>query len=176
MSDLESKLAVVTAILADLEVDALVSETDTALRLTTGPSLALRARCGPDFERPAAELGPIALGETVAVEGGRIWARTVILCAVFGPGAPPTEAIVRRCISSALDRAEELHAESLAVPLLGVGPGGVGMEWCANATVEFVAARLRTGFFPHRAVFVAADPSTHASLERAVRRVCDSVP
>jgi O-acetyl-ADP-ribose deacetylase (regulator of RNase III) len=175
MVDLESKLAVVTANLADMEVDAIVSETDTALRLTTGTSVALRTRCGPEFEHRAAELGPIRIGETVVVPGGRIWARSVILCAVFGPNVAPTEAIVRKCISGALDRAEELLAESLAIPLLGVGRGGVRVDWCANALAEFVVARLQGGFFPHRAVLVAADHATHVALADAVRRVAGTL-
>jgi O-acetyl-ADP-ribose deacetylase (regulator of RNase III) len=168
--DLTDNLVVVTARLADLEVDALVSETDTAVRLLTGTSVGLGARCGPDFERRAAELGPIGLGETVVLDGGRIFARSVVLCAVYGPNAPPTEAVVRRCISGALDRADELHAEALALPLLGVGPGGVRADRCAAALAELAADRLRNGFFPRRAVLVAADPTTHALLEAAVRR------
>jgi O-acetyl-ADP-ribose deacetylase (regulator of RNase III) len=171
VSNFTSKLGVVTANLADMEVDALVSETDTALRLVTGASIALRVRCGPELEQRATALGPIGLGEAAVVDGGRIWARSVILCAVFGPNAPPTEATVRRAIAAAMTRIEEVQAESIAMPLLGTGPGGVGAIWCARATVDAVADRLRNGFFPQRAVLVATDMVTQRILEEAVARV-----
>jgi O-acetyl-ADP-ribose deacetylase (regulator of RNase III) len=171
VADLGQVLGVVTGNLVDLEVDAIVSETDTALRLVTGTSVALRVRCGPEFEQHAAALGPIGLGETAVVHGGRVWARSIILCAVFGPNAPPTEGVVRRCLSGALARVEEEMAESVAIPLLGAGPGGVRPDWCANATAQLVAERMQSGFFPRRAVLVAHDRATHHLIEEAVANV-----
>jgi O-acetyl-ADP-ribose deacetylase len=171
LTDLKDKLGVVVGNLVDLEVDAIVSEADTALRLTTGTSIALRVRCGPEFEERASALGPIGLGETALVDGGRIWARSVVLCAVFGPNSPPTESVVRRSISSALARVEEAQAESVGMPLVGAGPGGVRVDWCANTLVDLVVERLQNGFFPTRAVLVATDRVSQMALERAVARV-----
>jgi O-acetyl-ADP-ribose deacetylase len=174
LTDLIDKLSVVVGNLVDLEVDAIVSETDTALRLTTGTSVAIRVRCGPEFEQRASALGPIGLGEAAVVDGGRIWARSVILCAVFGPNSPPTESIVRRCISNALVRTEEVQAESIGISLLGAGPGGVRPDWCANTLVDLVVERLRNGFFPSRAVLVATDRLSQIALEKGVSRVAGS--
>jgi O-acetyl-ADP-ribose deacetylase (regulator of RNase III) len=172
--NLGEALAVATGNLVDFEVDAIVSESDTSLRLLTGASVALRVRCGPEFEQRASSFGPVGLGETVVIDGGRIWARSVILCAIFGPNTPPTEAVVRRAIVGALARVEEAQAESVAIPLLGAGPGGVRPDWCANTIADLVAERLTNGFFPRRAVLVAHDRVTHGMLEAAARRVSSS--
>ena len=79
--------------------------------------------------------GPIRPGEAVATSAGRLRApiRRVIHAATMGPDLVTSDQLVRAATASALVKAEEISARSIALPALGTGVGGLAMNRAAAA-------------------------------------------
>src|SRR3954452_23036746 len=86
---------------------------------------------GPAIERESEARAPIALGEAVETTGGQMPCRWVIHAATMELGGPTSAAIIRRAMSSTLDKADQLGASSLALVAFGTGVGGFPVEEAA---------------------------------------------
>ncbi len=82
--------------------------------------------------------GPIPVGGAIATSGGRLQARRVIHGAVMGQDLRTSGELVDRTTRSVLDVAEELGAQSLALPAFGTGVGGFPVDDCARVMVGAV--------------------------------------
>ena len=124
-----------------LDVDAVVNAANDHLWMGGGVAGALKRVGGDEIEREAKALGPIAVGEAVVTGGGRLRARHVIHAAVMRQLLPRTSAdAIARATASALARAEEIGAKTVAFPALGTGVAGFPVEECARLMVEAVRA------------------------------------
>ena len=85
-------------------------------------------------------MGPIPVGDAVATGAGRLPARWVIHGAVMALDLRTDGAILERTTRSVLRVAEELGAESLALPAFGTGVGGFPLDKCARLMVRAVRA------------------------------------
>jgi O-acetyl-ADP-ribose deacetylase (regulator of RNase III) len=101
---------------------------------------AIKRAGGEEIEREAVAKGPIEVGEAVATGAGSLSATWVIHGAVMGQDLRTDEDLVRRTTESCLRVADELGAESLALPAFGTGVGGFPVERCARIMVEAVRA------------------------------------
>jgi O-acetyl-ADP-ribose deacetylase (regulator of RNase III) len=132
------KLDVVEGDIAALEVDAIANAANNALWMGAGVAGALKRAGGEQIEREAMAQGPIPVGEAIATSGGRLQARWVIHGAVMGQDLRTSGELVERTTRSVLDVAEELGAQSLALPAFGTGVGGFPLEDCARVMVRTV--------------------------------------
>ena len=129
---------VVEGDIAVLEVDAIANAANNHLWMGSGVAGALKRAGGEEIEREAIQQGPIEVGEAVATGAGRLRARWVIHGAVMGQDLRTNAELVRRTTESCLRVADELGAESLALPAFGTGVGAFPLDECARIMVETV--------------------------------------
>ncbi len=131
-------IEVVEGDIAVLEVDAVANAANDHLWMGAGVAGALKRVGGDEIEREAVAKGPIPLGDAVATGAGRLPARWVIHGAVMGQDLRANADLVERTTQSVLRVAEELGAESLALPAFGTGVGGFPLDECARLMVAVV--------------------------------------
>jgi O-acetyl-ADP-ribose deacetylase len=134
------KLEVVEGDIAALHVDAVANAGNDHLWMGAGVAGALKRAGGDEIEREAMTKGPITVGEAVATGAGRLPARWVIHGAVMGQDLRTSAELVERTTRSVLRVAEELGAESVALPAFGTGVGGFPVDECARLMVAAVRA------------------------------------
>jgi O-acetyl-ADP-ribose deacetylase (regulator of RNase III) len=122
--------------IASEAVDAIVNAANSALVLGGGVAGAIRAKGGPSIQAECDRLAPIGVGEAAVTAAGALAARFVIHAATMPPGGGATEASVRAAMRSALSRARECGAKSVAVPALGAGIAGFSLQRCAEILLE----------------------------------------
>ncbi len=134
------KLEVVEGDIAALAVDAVANAANNHLWMGAGVAGALKRAGGDEIEREAVAKGPIPVGDAVATGAGRLPAQWVIHGAVMGQNLRTNGELVERTTQSVLRVADELGAESLALPAFGTGVGGFPLDECAQLMVTAVRA------------------------------------
>jgi len=132
------KLEVVDGDIAALDVDAVANAANDHLWMGAGVAGALKRAGGDEIEREAMAKGPIPVGEAVATGAGRLPARWVVHGAVMGQDLRTSAGLVERTTQSVLRVADDLGAESLALPAFGTGVGGFPLDECARLMVGAV--------------------------------------
>ena len=150
-----------------LDVDAVANAANNELWMGAGVAGALKRAGGEEIEREAIAKGPIPVGEAVATGAGRLSARWVIHGAVMGQDLRTNAYLVERTTRSILRVADELGAESLALPALGTGVGGFPLDTCARLMVS--AVREYEPRTLQRVVFAVFGDEARNAFEDAVR-------
>jgi O-acetyl-ADP-ribose deacetylase (regulator of RNase III) len=160
------ELEVVDADIATLEVDAVANAANNHLWMGAGVAGALKRAGGEEIEREAVAKGPIAVGEAVATGAGRLPAQWVIHGAVMGQDLRTNAELVERTTRSVLRVADELGAESLALPAFGTGVGGFPLDECARLMIG--VARAHQPGTLRRAVFAVYGREARRAFEVAL--------
>lgn len=152
-----------------LEVDAIANAANTDLEHGGGVAAAISRAGGPQVQRESRERAPIGLGEAVETTAGDMPARWVIHAATMELGGPTSADVIRRATASALRRASELGARSLALVAFGTGVGGFPLDEAARIEVDEVRRHLREqaegGL--ERVVFAVHGSHAREAFERA---------
>ena len=133
-----TELTVATGDITELDVDAIANAANDHLWMGAGVAGAIKRAGGEEIEREAVAKGPIELGDAVATAGGRLAAHWVIHGAVMGRDLRTNGELIRSTTKSCLRVADELGAESLALPAFGTGVGGFPLDECARIMVSAV--------------------------------------
>jgi O-acetyl-ADP-ribose deacetylase (regulator of RNase III) len=161
-----TELEVVDGDITSLDVDAIANAANNRLWMGSGVAGAIKRAGGGEIEREAVQQGPIEVGEAVATGAGRLPARWVIHGAVMGQDLRTDADLVRRTTESCLRVADELGAESLALPAFGTGVGGFPLEECARIMVE--AARGHEPSSLKRVLFAVFGADAKAAFDAAL--------
>lgn len=97
---------------------------------------AIKRRAGYAPFRELRRAGILRAGDAVETGPGELPFRAIIHVAALSAWWSSSEAIIRRCVVSALDLAQQRAFASLAVPLLGAGTGGVKEDRARQAIDE----------------------------------------
>ena len=159
-------LEVVEGDITRLEVDAVANAANDHLWMGAGVAGAIRRAGGEEIEREAVAQGPIRVGEAVATTAGRLRARWVIHGAVMDQDLRTDAGSIARTTATCLRLADELGAESIALPAFGTGVGGFPLEECARIMVA--AARAHEPRTLSRVVFAVFDADARDAFERAL--------
>ena len=122
--------------ITELEVDAIVNAANNQGWLGSGVAGAIRRAAGDQVEREAVAQGPWEVGGAVRTGPGRLGdrgVRAIIHAAAMGSGVRASAASVEAATTAALGLAADEGLESVALPALGTGVGGLGEEACAAA-------------------------------------------
>lgn len=165
--------------ICDLEVDAIVSAANPSLWMATGVAGELKRAGGDEIEFAAVRQGPVELGSAVVTGAGRLAARAVIHAVSLGRDRRTSGAAIEAATRSAMARAREIGATTVAFPALGTGVGGFPLEDAARITVgavqdeltrspgiDRVVFALRGGAAFHAFQAALVGPSTSAPAER----------
>jgi O-acetyl-ADP-ribose deacetylase len=130
------QLEVVEGDITQLDVDAIANAANDRLWMGAGVAGAIKRAGGEEIEREAVAKGPIPVGEAVATGAGSLRARWIVHGAVMGQDLRTNADLVQRTTASCLRLADELGAESLALPAFGTGVGGFPLDECARLMVD----------------------------------------
>lgn len=164
------EIEVLTADITTLEVDAIANAANTRLWHGGGVAGAISRAGGPEVQAESEQVSPIGLGEAVETTAGEMPSRWVIHAATMDPGGRTSAEVIRRATASALAKADQLGARSLALVAFGTGVGGFPVEEAAEIEVGEVRRHLDSGSGLDRVVFALADEEAASAFEAAVRR------
>jgi O-acetyl-ADP-ribose deacetylase (regulator of RNase III) len=157
---------VVDGDIAALEVDAIANAANNHLWMGSGVAGAIKRAGGEEIEREAVAQGPIEVGDAIATGAGQLPARWVIHGAVMGQDLRTNAELIRTTTGSCLRVADELGAETLALPAFGTGVGGFPLDECAKIMVDAVRAYEPSSL--KRVVFAVFGADAAAAFERAL--------
>lgn len=132
---MSADVQIVLGSIVEQEVDAIVNSANTALVMGGGVAAAILAEAGPEVEEDAVRQGPIQVGDVVVTHAGNLSARHVVHVAVVGEVPPDVE----ECTRSALDKAVELGARTIALPAMGTGSAGISAREAARGMCSAIA-------------------------------------
>jgi O-acetyl-ADP-ribose deacetylase len=128
--------------ICDLEVDAIVNAANLSLWMATGVGGAIKRAGGDEIEFAAVRQGPVSLGGAIVTPAGRLAARAVIHAVSLDRDRRTSGPVIEAAVRSAMARARDINATSIAFPALGTGVGGFPLDEAARITVETVRDEL----------------------------------
>ncbi|KAM9305745.1 protein mono-ADP-ribosyltransferase PARP14-like [Gastrophryne carolinensis] len=136
-------------------VDVIINAANRDLQHVGGLAKAIEDAAGPKLKEDSAQIirkgGPVADGESVITDAGRLPCKQVIH--TVGPrwdgsSGPRCERLLRRAISSSLELAAEKNHSSIAIPAVSSGVFGFPLKLCVENIVaaigEYVEMAGRT--------------------------------
>lgn len=123
--------------ITSLRVDAIVNAANEQLQLGAGVAGAIRRKGGPSVQQECDRIGGCAVGGAVVTGGGTLPARFVIHAVgpVWRGGQAGEEKLLASAVRSALERAEEIGAKSVALPAISTGVYGFPLKRAAEISV-----------------------------------------
>lgn len=153
-----------------LETDAqvIVNAANSLGLMGGGVAGVIKRAAGTDVEREAVRQAPIRVGKAVLTSGGKTKFKGIIHAPTMpGPGERIPVQNVALATKAALALADEQGFESIAIPGMGTGVGGVAHADAARVMVEavrsFAPRALKT------VVLVDVDPAMVEAWQDAMR-------
>jgi O-acetyl-ADP-ribose deacetylase (regulator of RNase III) len=137
-----SRIELCNGDICDLEVDAIVNPANLSLWMATGVGGAIKRAGGDAIEFAAVRQAPVPLGGAIVTPAGNLAARAVIHAVSLDRDRRTSGPVIEAAVRSALARAREIGAASVAFPALGTGVGGFPLEDAARITVATVRDEL----------------------------------
>jgi O-acetyl-ADP-ribose deacetylase len=110
--------------------------------MSTGVGGALKRAGGDEIEFAAVRQAPVPLGAAVVTTAGTLAARVVIHAVSLDRERRTSGPVIEAAVRSAMARAREIGATSIAFPALGTGVGGFPLDEAARITVRTVRDEL----------------------------------
>lgn len=154
--------------ITEMAVDAVVNPANSLGIMGGGVAAALSRKGGPAIQREAMSLAPIAIGAAVVTNAGNLWAKQVIHAPTMEePGEKVGIENVRRATRAALIAAAHHGIETIAMPGMGTGLGGVDPADAARAMVDELRAHRQPK--PGTVYLVDINEEILHSFEEALR-------
>lgn len=128
--------------ICDLEVDAIVNPANLSLWMSTGVGGAIKRRGGDAIEFAAVRQGPVVLGESIVTPAGTLPVQAIIHAVSLDRERRTSGPVIEQAVRSAMARAREINATSIAFPALGTGVGGFPLDEAARVTIDTVRDEL----------------------------------
>jgi O-acetyl-ADP-ribose deacetylase (regulator of RNase III) len=146
--------------ITELEVDAIVNAANNQGWLGSGVAGAIRRAAGDEVEREAVAQAPWPLGDAVRTGPGKLAGRgvkAILHAAAMAPGGSATAATVGGATEAVLRLAAAEHLDSIALPALGTGVGGLDYASCAAAMAGALRRHFATASGPRLVAFALFD-------------------
>jgi O-acetyl-ADP-ribose deacetylase len=135
------RIAIVHGSILDAEAQVIVNAANSLGLMGGGVAGAIKRAAGADVEREAVKDAPIRVGKAVLTSGGNTKFNGIIHAPTMPqPGMHIPVENVAFAMGAALTLADEKGFESIAVPGMGTGVGGVAHADAARMMVETVRA------------------------------------
>ena len=128
--------------ICELEVDAIVNAANVSLWMSTGVGGAIKRAGGDSIEFAAVRQAPVPIGESIVTPAGKLAAKAVIHAVSLDRDRRTNATVIDGAVRSALARAREIGASSVAFPAMGTGVGGFPLDEAALVTVKAVRDEL----------------------------------
>ncbi len=133
------EITVVKGDISKSQADAIVNAANSHLWMGAGVAGAIKRRGGTIIEEEAMVKGPIDPGQAVITSGGKLKAKFVVHCAGMPPSGKATAENVAASVEQGLELADEKGVDSIAVPAIGSGVGGLSYEESTSAILEGIS-------------------------------------
>jgi O-acetyl-ADP-ribose deacetylase len=154
--------------ICDLEVDAIVNAANLSLWMSTGVGGAIKRAGGDAIEFAAVRQAPVPLGESIVTPAGKLAARAVIHAVSLDRDRRTSTAVIDAAVRSALARAREIGATSIAFPAMGTGVGGLPLEEAAIVTVKAVRDELPNSPGIQHVIFAMRGAAAYQAFDAAL--------
>ena len=155
--------------ICDLEVDAIVVPATGSLWMSTGVSGAIKRAGGDAIEFAAIRQAPVELGQAIVTPAGTLAARAVIHAVSLESDRRTSAETLEAAVRSAMTRAREMNATSIAFPALGSGVGGFPLEEGARITVAAVKDELPASPSIAHVVFALRGSAAYQAFSQALQ-------
>jgi O-acetyl-ADP-ribose deacetylase (regulator of RNase III) len=154
--------------ITEMPVDAVVNPANSLGIMGGGVAAALSRKGGPSIQKEAMSLAPIAVGAAVVTNAGSLWAKHVIHAPTMEePGIKVGIENVRRATRAALIAAARHGFDTIALPGMGTGLGGVDPADASRAIVDELRAHRQPK--PATVYLVDLNDNILRCLEEALR-------
>ncbi len=154
--------------ICDLEVDAIVNPANLSLWMSTGVGGAIKRAGGDAIEFAAVRQAPVPLGGAIVTAGGSLAARAVIHAVSLDRDRRTSGPVIAAAVRSAMARARDIGATSIAFPALGTGVGGFPLEEGARITVETVREELAVSPSIEHVIFALRGAAAYEAFNLAI--------
>jgi O-acetyl-ADP-ribose deacetylase len=154
--------------ICDLEVDAIVNAANLSLWMATGVGGAIKRAGGDEIEFEAVRQAPVPLGDAVVTGAGQLAAKAVIHAVSLDRDRRTSGPVIDAAVRSAMARAREIGATSIAFPALGTGVGGFPLEEGARITVNAVRDELPASPSIQHVVFALRGATAYHAFQDAL--------
>jgi O-acetyl-ADP-ribose deacetylase (regulator of RNase III) len=154
--------------ICDLEVDAIVNAANVSLWMSTGVGGAIKRAGGDAIEFAAVRQAPVELGSAVVTPAGKLAARAVIHAVSLDRDRRTSGPAIDAAVRSAMARAREINASSVAFPALGTGVGGYPLDEAAVVTVRAVREELQKSPTIQHVIFAMRGAAPYEAFEAAM--------
>jgi len=162
--------------ICDLEVDAIVNAANLSLWMSTGVGGEIKRAGGDSIEFAAVRQAPVPLGEAVVTPAGRLAARAVIHAVSLDRDRRTSAEVIDRAVHSAMARANEIRARSIAFPAMGTGVGGFPLDEAARVTVQAVRDALPASPMIEHVIFAMRGAAAYQAFEAALAATAPAEP
>lgn len=164
----EDKMIVVAqGDITSVALEAIVNPANTLMVMGGGVAGAIKRVGGEEIEREALKYAPVPIGEAVVTSAGRLPCKYVIHApTVEKPGSPSNLRFVELATRASLRVAISRELNSIALPALGAGVGGLRVDQVA----EVMARVVKDNPSPKLIAFVARDSEAFNLMVLGVRR------
>ena len=152
----------------DLEVDAIVNAANLTLWMSTGVAGAIKRAGGDEIEYAAIRQAPVPLGGAIVTPAGSLAARAVIHAVSLDRDRRTNGEIIDKAVRSAMARARDIRAVSVAFPAMGTGVGGFPLEEAARVTVKAVREELPASPMIEHVIFAMRGAASYQAFEAAL--------
>jgi O-acetyl-ADP-ribose deacetylase (regulator of RNase III) len=161
--------------ICDLEVDAIVNAANLSLWMSTGVGGALKRAGGDGIEFAAVRQAPVPLGGAIVTPAGKLAAKAVIHAVSLDRDRRTSGPVIEAAVRSAMARAREIGAMSIAFPALGTGVGGFPLEEAARIMVETVRDELRVSPTIEHVIFALRGATAYGVFGAVLHRTPESI-
>ena len=154
--------------ICDLEVAAIVNAANLSLWMSTGVAGEIKRAGGDAIEFAAVRQAPVPLGEAIVTPAGKLAAKAVIHAVSLDRDRRTSAETIDKAVRSAMARARELRASSLAFPAMGTGVGGFPLDEAARVTVHAVRDELPRSPTIDHVTFAMRGAAAYQAFEAAL--------
>jgi O-acetyl-ADP-ribose deacetylase (regulator of RNase III) len=154
--------------ICELEVDAIVNPANLSLWMATGVGGAIKRAGGDEIEFAAVRQAPVALGESIVTTAGSLAVRAVIHAVSLDRVRRTSGPVIDQAVRSAMARAREIDATSIAFPALGTGVGGFPLKEAARVMVTAVRDELERSPGIEHVIFALRGATAYEAFSTAM--------
>lgn len=163
---MRDQVELVIGVIESEEADVVTNAANTSMIMGEGVAAGLLHAAGPEIEEEAIAHAPVAVGDVVITSPGNLAAKHIAHVAVVGD-VPPD---IYECTRNVLIAADELKAETLALPALGSGIPGINLRVAATSICDAIRDHIEETGSAIQVRVVIDDEETFPIFQRALKR------
>ena len=160
--------------ICELEVDAIVNAANLSLWMATGVGGAIKRAGGDEIEFAAVRQAPVPLGGAIVTPAGRLAASAVIHAVSLDRDRRTSGPVIEAAVRSAMARARDIGATSIAFPALGTGVGGFPLDEAARITVRTVRDEMPASPSIQHVTFALRGAAAYQAFQLALATTGDA--